>query len=901
MMLRKLSIKGLISAILALILVMALTAIGTVFVTDRMSRGAMVRHEQTDLAGATTTARQPSQAIARSQAEIERSMTLFKGVALGMLSIVCIFGLLLALLVYWRVTQLVHKVKNFAERIEHGDFAARFSADAGDETATLAGALNKMVVRLTAAIDSEAATGERLAYLLQTTPAVIYATKAGGDYATTFISENVRALLGYTPEDFTGDPGCWPRNVHPDDLGRVLAELQAAFETGISSREYRFRRLDGSWRWMHDEATLLRDASGTPIELVGYWIDITARKEAETALREKEEQYHNLAASMSDGIFATNERGTLTFANAALARMHGFDAPEQLVGRQFMEFIAPPMLKEVAEYFRQVVSGEQSSTATEVEIVRTDGGHAFIEIKASSIREGGRAMATQGVARDVTERKKAEAKLLRLQLQHQNILDSLGEGVHGIDLNGNIVFENPAARAMLGWNLGELIGKSAHALMHHARADGSPYPLSECHINATLHDGLPHSADDEVFWRKDGSSIPVTYTSTPMTNSAGELTGTVVVFRDITESVRAAQIQARLLAILDETPDFVGYADAKDKHVIHVNPAGRQMLSIGAEEDVSSLKIFEIHPEWFNKMLRETIIPKQMRGGRWTGEGALLRRDGHEIPVLMVLLAHKSASGEVEYLSMIAHDITEAKQAQIAVDQTLHAKTEFMANVTHELRTPLNAVIGFAELLGDQVPGPLNAQQLEFTKDILASGKRLAKLVDAILEMSRLDVTGVALEREPVEIAAALCECVGAHQQAAQQRHISIAVEVAPDTGSAQLDPRALRRMLDALLDNAIKFNHEGGSVALSARRVGQAVEIDVIDSGIGIASQNLGQLFKPMMQLDASIARQYGGIGIGLALARRLAELHGGCIEVQSELGKGSTFTLCLPLGETV
>jgi signal transduction histidine kinase len=160
-------------------------------------------------------------------------------------------------------------------------------------------------------------------------------------------------------------------------------------------------------------------------------------------------------------------------------------------------------------------------------------------------------------------------------------------------------------------------------------------------------------------------------------------------------------------------------------------------------------------------------------------------------------------------------------------------------------------------------------------------------------------VAGAALEREPVQIDAAVHDCVGAYRQAAQQRHVSVAVEVAPDTGSAQLDPKALRRMLDVLLDNAIKFNHESGSVTLSARRDQKTIEITVTDSGIGIAPENLNKLFQPLVQLDASLARQYGGIGIGLALAQRLAALHGGGIEVQSELGKGSTFTLRLPLGE--
>ena len=241
----------------------------------------------------------------------------------------------------------------------------------------------------------------------------------------------------------------------------------------------------------------------------------------------------------------------------------------------------------------------------------------------------------------------------------------------------------------------------------------------------------------------------------------------------------------------------------------------------------------------------------------------------------------------------------ERERTQAILQDALRVKSEFMNNVTHELRTPLNSVIGFAELLQDEVPGPLNAQQAAFAADILASGRRLLALVEGILEMSRLDAGGAALEREPVNVGAALGEIVAAHREAAGARGLTMRLDVAADSGSAELDPGALRRMLGALLDNAIKFNHEGGSVAVSARRAGGALEIAVADTGIGIAREDLAKLFKPLTQLDAGLARRHGGVGLGLTLARRLAELHGGTIEVEGEPGKGSTFTLRLPMLE--
>jgi len=148
-------------------------------------------------------------------------------------------------------------------------------------------------------------------------------------------------------------------------------------------------------------------------------------------------------------------------------------------------------------------------------------------------------------------------------------------------------------------------------------------------------------------------------------------------------------------------------------------------------------------------------------------------------------------------------------------------------------------------------------------------------------------------------ILAALEERLAVHRQAAEARGVAIRLEVAPDAGSAELDPKALRRMLDALLDNAIKFNREGGTVTGSARRDDGWLELAVADTGIGIARADLAKLFKPLAQLDAGLARRHGGVGMGLALAHRLAKLHGGTLEVASEPGKGSTFTLRLPIQE--
>jgi PAS domain S-box-containing protein len=287
-----------------------------------------------------------------------------------------------------------------------------------------------------------------------------------------------------------------------------------------------------------------------------------------------------------------------------------------------------------------------------------------------------------GIARDITERKKVEENLTILNQKNKLILLAAAEGILGLDLHGNHIFVNPAAAKMLGYAAEELIGRPSHSTWHHTKPDGNPYPREECQVYASFLDGAVHRSSLEVFWRKDGTSFPVEYASMPIYERK-RLVGTVVTFADITERKKAEETQKQLVATIEATPDFVGFADAKDKHLIYVNKAGRKMCGIGNDEDVAKLNISDVHPEWANKILTEEILPVAVRDGVWTGECAFLNiRDRHEIPVLMVLSSHKASNGEVEVFSTISRDITERKKAEKMLRESEERyKNLFKANV----------------------------------------------------------------------------------------------------------------------------------------------------------------------------------------------------------------------------
>ena len=234
----------------------------------------------------------------------------------------------------------------------------------------------------------------------------------------------------------------------------------------------------------------------------------------------------------------------------------------------------------------------------------------------------------------------------------------------------------------------------------------------------------------------------------------------------------------------------------------------------------------------------------------------------------------------------------------IELQKAAEAKDSFLANMSHELRTPLNGIIGFAEFLVDGKPGAVNPKQKEYLEDILNSGKHLLQLINDILDLAKVGAGKMEFYPEKFSLRKAIQETCAVSDPIAQKRGIHINVAVAPEIGEVTLDQQKFKQVLFNLLSNAIKFSHNGGKVGISVERYGtDRFQLVVTDNGIGIKGEDVGQLFKEFDQLDSGATRRHEGTGLGLALTRKIVELQGGNISVDSQLGKGSNFIVVLPL----
>jgi signal transduction histidine kinase len=221
-------------------------------------------------------------------------------------------------------------------------------------------------------------------------------------------------------------------------------------------------------------------------------------------------------------------------------------------------------------------------------------------------------------------------------------------------------------------------------------------------------------------------------------------------------------------------------------------------------------------------------------------------------------------------------------------------KSEFLATMSHELRTPLNAIIGFSQVLKQQMYGPLNEQQADYVDDVLSSGQHLLNLINDILDLAKVEAGRMELQPSTFELPVLLENAASMVRERANRQGIGLSVAADDSAADMEGDERKVKQILFNLLSNAVKFTPSGGKVTLAARATGDQVVISVRDTGIGIRPEDQERIFEEFYQVGAS--RTQEGTGLGLALTRRLVELHGGQLTVESEPGVGSTFTVTMP-----
>jgi signal transduction histidine kinase len=294
--------------------------------------------------------------------------------------------------------------------------------------------------------------------------------------------------------------------------------------------------------------------------------------------------------------------------------------------------------------------------------------------------------------------------------------------------------------------------------------------------------------------------------------------------------------------------------------------------------------------------IRAVLAVPMVREGRLIGSLVVSRNQPGDFPTETIALLRTFATQSALAIQN-ARLFQEIADKSRQLEAASRHKSEFLANMSHELRTPLNAVIGFSEVLLQRMFGALNDKQDEYLKDIYASGQHLLSLINDILDLSKIEAGRMELVPAPFHLPTALENAVTLVKERAARHGIALHLDVDPRLDQVVADERKVKQVLLNLLSNAVKFTPEGGRISVKAGLTDGAVEIVVIDTGIGIASEDQAAIFEEFRQVGSDDARKQEGTGLGLTLAKKFIELHGGRIWVRSEVGLGSTFTFTLPV----
>jgi PAS domain S-box-containing protein len=365
---------------------------------------------------------------------------------------------------------------------------------------------------------------------------------------------------------------------------------------------------------------------------------------------------------------------------------------------------------------------------------------------------------------------------------------------------------------------------------------------------------------------------------------------------------RAEAQRERLAALVEASPDFIGFADAKTTQIQYINKYGRKMCGIGEDEELGGLKISDVHPAWMNQRLAEILLPAAVRDGLWEGEGAFLHRDGRDIPVLMALLAHKAADGEVDIFYTVSHNITERKllEAQFLQAQKMESVGRLAGGIAHDFNNLLTVILGTVDLAQTNrtEDDPLYADLQELRK----AGELAAGLTRQLLAFSRRQI----LQPKVLSLNTLLPDMLAMFQRLLGE-DVTVAFIPGIDLDFVRVDPVQIEQVLINLAINARDAMPRGGTLTIETRNVtldeayaaghpaarpGPHVQLLVSDTGIGMDESTRLQAFEPFFTTKSAGT----GTGLGLSTVYGIVKQSGGSIWVESELGRGSCFDIYLP-----
>ncbi len=679
---------------------------------------------------------------------------------------------------------------------------------------------------------------------------------------------------------------------------------------------------DGELRyWDYRNTMIFKD--GKPNFVQGISRDVTDSVKARRELKRSEEKYRNILEKMEEGYYEVDIKGNLTFFNDAMCKILGYPKGE-LMGLNNRAYMDKENAEKVYRTFNNVYRTGRPERGIDWEFIRKDGKASHVETSVSPIKdEKGQCIGFRGILRDITERKKAEEEIRRYsehleemvakrteelktsEEKYRTILDNVEAGYYELDLAGNITEGSDIAATILGYAPEELIGKNFSELCDEENAQA----LFKIYHNVFLT-GQPAKEVAYNVVAPDGRKRSTETSAALMRNADGEPIGFRGIIRDMTER-KQAELELRKrthdlgkrikelhcmygISKITETPGVTFKEILKE--VVDLIPPAWQY-----PEDTCARIVFQ-DIEFRTKNFRKTV---------WS-QAADISVDGQEAGAVEVFYLREMPTvdegpfqeEERHLLDEIAYRlgrvikrirVEEALQkAKEIAEEATEAKSNFLANMSHEIRTPMNAIMGLTHLA---IQTELSPKQQDYLNKIKTSANSLLHIINDILDFSKIEAGKLEMESIDFSLDGVMNNLADLVTVKAQKReNLEVLFDIAQNVPrSLTGDPLRLGQVLLNLANNAVKFTEEGEIVISTRLRKENGdqvtLEFSVSDTGVGMTQTQIDRLFEAFAQADTSTTRKYGGTGLGLSISKRLVEMMGGEILVESAPGRGSTF----------
>ncbi len=696
---------------------------------------------------------------------------------------------------------------------------------------------------------------KELEYIINHCPAVAFRWRNVENWLVEFVSNNIQQF-GYSPKEFYSGRLPFISIIHPDDVERVITQVNRYTEEKREEffQEYRIIAKTGEVCWIGNHIWIKYDSNGTVTHYQGIILDITERKETDKTLRRTNRTLRALSKCNQAVVRAAEESALLNDICRIIVDIEGYCLAWVGVADEKKNVYPVAQAGYEAGYLDTLhitcadTEFGQGPTGTAIRtgkpsinqnlLINPD----FIPWRNAAIQQG----YASSIALPLLDNKRKPFGALNIYAVESDAFDN--EEVKLLSsLAANLSYGIIALRIRAENKvITEVLQKRTDELGERVKELNCLYNISHLVEN------------------KDVSLLEIlekTVEFIPFGWQYSEMACARIIFDN--QEFRTKNFQETIWQQSSEI-------------IVHNKPIGLIEVYYLEEKPKSDEKSF-------SKEERNLIDAIAERMGRITE----LKR------------AEAALADEREHLAqLVAERTSELSIANAELSRAARLKDEFLANMSHELRTPLSGILGLSEALQEKVYGPLNKEQLKSLHSIEVAGHHLLSMINDILDVSKIDAGKLTLKVEPISLKSVCLSSIGLVKQIAQKKKIIISQNIDSSITIIQADNRRLKQILVNLLSNAIKFTTKGHYIGLEV--IGDAVEevihFTVWDTGIGISESDIKKLFQPFIQVDSSLKRRYEGTGLGLALVRRLAEMHGGSISLSSEEGKGSRFTVSLP-----